>query len=420
LATSTQDVCLIDDFGPLPVVQPRSIPELSEAVRQAAAAGQAVYPLGGRTMLGYGLPPTRAGVGIDLRALDRVIDYPARDMTITVEAGITVARLQELLRSENQRLPIDVPQAGRATLGGALATNISGPHRYGFTTLRDYVIGISAVNDDGREAKAGGRVVKNVAGYDLCKLYVGSLGTLGVISQVTLKLKLLPEEQALVTLGCAADSLEDLLDRLQRSRTRPVCLDLLNGAAARSVSQQRGATLPDAFWVLVVGFEDNREAVGWQVQQLIKEIPAEAALDLEARVGHPAEPLWRALAEFPAAEAALTFKANLLPGGTAAFCRQAMALHPGVLLQAHAGNGIVRGHVPGDLTVDKARAMLTSLQEAAGSSRGNVVVLRCPAAWKKELPVWGAPRGDGWLMRAVKDQLDPRRLFNPGRFVGGL
>ncbi|HEV3256722.1 MAG TPA: FAD-binding oxidoreductase, partial [Gemmataceae bacterium] len=226
-----QPVCRIDDLGPLPTVQPQSVADLGDVARRAAAENQAVYPLGGQTMLGFGLPPTRPGIGVDVRSLCQVIDYPARDMTVTVQAGITLARLQELLRTENQRLPIDVPRADRATLGGALATNTSGPRRYGFGTLRDYVIGISAVNDAGQEIKAGGRVVKNVAGYDLCKLYIGSLGTLGVITQVTLKLKPRPEEQALLMLGCRDEALGPLLDQLHRSRTRPVCLDLVNRAA---------------------------------------------------------------------------------------------------------------------------------------------------------------------------------------------
>src|SRR5262249_22812669 len=160
----------------------------------------AIYPLGGRTMLDLGLPPTRPGLAIDLRRFDAVIDYPARDMTVTVQAGLTVAKLQALLAAENQRLPIDVPHAEQATLGGALAANVSGPRRYGFGTLRDYVIGISVVNDEGQEVKAGGRVVKNVAGYDLCKLYVGSLGTLGIITQVTLKLRPQPMAQTLILL----------------------------------------------------------------------------------------------------------------------------------------------------------------------------------------------------------------------------
>ena len=415
-----QSPCLVDDFGPLPLFQPATVAEVGGAVRRAAAEGQAVYPLGGRTMLDVGLPPAKPGVALDLLGLAEVIDYPARDMTVTVQAGITLARLQELLAGENQRLPIDVPQPERATLGGALATNTSGPRRHGFGTLRDYVIGISVVNDEGQEVKAGGRVVKNVAGYDLCKLYVGSLGTLGVITQVTLKLRPRPEEQALAAVGCDGPAVEALLDRLHQTRTRPCCLDLLNGAAVRYINQQAAGALPEAPWVVVAGFEESRPAVEWQVQQLLKEVPAATTLGLTVQAGQAADPLWRALVELRLwPKARLTFKANLLPRTTAAFCRQAAERPEGLLLQAHAGNGIVLGHA-GELAPEQARALLAELQTTAGAAEGNVVVLRCPPAWKRTLPVWGGPRGDWRLMRTVKEKLDPRGLFNPGRFVDGV
>jgi glycolate oxidase FAD binding subunit len=341
-------------------------------------------------------------------------------MTITVQAGITIARLQEELAKENQRLPIDVPRADQATLGGALATNVSGPRRYGFGTLRDYVIGISVVNDEGHEVKAGGRVVKNVAGYDLCKLHIGALGTLGIITQVTLKLRPRPMAQTILLLGCGAEAPEPLVDRLLKSRTRPVCLELLNQAAVRSI--ELGIDdLPGVPWVVVVGFEDNRDAVDWQVKQLRDEMGA-AGHDLDLRyVACPAKPPWQGIVEFAASpEARLSFKANLLPSTTAAFCRQADSLPYGLRLKAHAGSGIVVGHTGDDLTLDSARTMLATLQDATAEVQGNVVILKCPPAWKANLPVWGKPRGDFWLMRQVKDKLDPRRLFNPGRFVDGI
>ena len=164
----------IDDFGPFPIHPPGSVEELGDLVRQAVAAGQAIYPVGGRTALDFGMPLVKPGWAFDLRGLDAVIDFPARDMTVTVGAGIALAPLQELIAKENLRLPLDVARSREATLGGAIATNTSGPRRFGFGTLRDYVIGITAVNDEGREFKAGGRVVKNVAGYDICKLLVRS------------------------------------------------------------------------------------------------------------------------------------------------------------------------------------------------------------------------------------------------------
>jgi glycolate oxidase FAD binding subunit len=410
---------VIDGLVPLAARRPAAVAELQEIVRQAGAEGQAVYPLGGRTQLDLGLPPRKPGVAVDLRGLARVIDYPARDMTITVQAGITVGQLAEVLAAQGQRLPVDVPRAAQATLGGALATNTSGPRRLGFGTLRDYVIGISVVNDRGEEVKAGGRVVKNVAGYDLCKLYVGSLGTLGVITQVTLKLRPRPEEQALLILQTRAECLGPLLDLLHRSRTRPVCLDVLGAAAARLLNREADAGLPEAGPVVVAGYEGSREAVTWQVQQLVKEL--RTGHPLEARVGSPAAPLWQALAELPGAQPGpLSFKANLLPSACAAFWGRAGELPGELLLQAHAGNGLVVGHAGPGLKSDEAAVLVKELRELAAAGGGQVVLHHCPTAWKERLSVWGPPRGDAWLMRAVKQQLDPGGLFNPGRFVDGI
>jgi glycolate oxidase FAD binding subunit len=361
-------------------------------------------------MLGVGLPPSRSGIGVDLTGLNQVIDYPARDMTITVQAAITLTRLQEILRSERQRLPVDVPAADRATLGGALATNTSGSRRYGFGTFRDYVIGISTINDQGQETKAGGRVVKNVAGYDLCKLHIGALGTLGIISQVTLKLRPSPEESALVICRCNGTDLDSILSLVHESRTRPVCVDVLNPPAAAGLPGSEGS------WLVIAGFEECTETVHWQVEHLVKELSAKVQ-GIDALVRAAAEPLWRFLCEFQLdSSALLTFKANMLPRAVAGFCNKAVQLSETIRLQAHAGNGIVIGHVAGDLTLERAAAMLKELRHEAVTAHGNLVILHCPPTWKATLPVWGEPRGDAALMKTVRDRLDPRRLFNPGRF----
>jgi len=420
VATVDDDTCRIDDFGPLPVMRPQSVAEIGDIVRRAAAENQAIYPIGGRTLLHIGLPPARPGIAVDLRSLSQVLDYPARDMTITVQTGITVARLQTLLAGENQRLPIDVPHAEEATLGGVLAANVSGPRRLGFGTWRDYVIGISTVNDEGQETKAGGRVVKNVAGYDLCKLHTGALGTLGIISQVTLKLRPLPEGTALITFGCETAALDRLLDQLHTTRTRPICLDVLNQPAIRALARETRLNLPETPWVIVVGFEDTSDAVGWQVRQLLQELAPGDIHGLEARAGAACKPLWRGLIEHTASGERLSFKANLLPNAVAAFCRQAATLAETIRLHAHAGSGIVHGHLDGDLTLPRVAAMLKELIDTAVRAEGNLVLPRCPIEWKRELPVWGRERGDHWLMCQIKDKMDPRHLFNPGRFVAGI
>lgn len=409
--------CTIDGLGPLPLVRPESVEELGELIRQAAANGTALYAVGGQTHLSLGNPPTKVGQAVDLRGLNRIIDFPARDMTVTVQAGITIAELHKALAKENLRLPIDVPQSERATLGGILAANISGPRRYGFGTLRDQVIGISAVNDEGREFKAGGRVVKNVAGYDICKLLVGSLGTLGIITQATLRLRPLPEHHALVTLGCESTELEPLLTALHESRTRPVAIELLNTAAAEVVlaAAERGENSPP--WKVLVGYEGNFDAVGWQVQQLVKEVGTRDRL--HGHVDAPAEPIWGGLIELAAwREAELTMKAAMLPSTVAQFCD---AVRGGdVVLRAHAGNGIVTGQWPGGLVCADAVSIVNEWRELAAAGQGSVVVTKAPSAWKSAFDIWGPAPNDAWLMRDIKAKFDPLGIFNPGRFLDGI
>jgi glycolate oxidase FAD binding subunit len=410
------DDCWIDDFGPLPVVQPTTELDIQDQIRRAVANKLAIYPLGGRTQLHYGGTPRRRGLGIDLTKLSRIIDYPARDMTVTVQAGITMAGLQAILRSENQRLPVDVSRGDQATLGGAMAVNASGSLRFGFGTLRDYVIGISVINDLGESIKAGGRVVKNVAGYDLCKLYVGSLGTLGIIHQVTLKLRPLPEERALVLVGCEPSALPELLDEVHRSQTRPVAIDLLNSATARSIPDLN--TPAQNSWTVVIGYQGNCTAVNWQVERLVKELSV-LAPGAEIHLGPAVDPIANALAELPLREpAGCTFKANLLPSATAPFCVQANQRD--WLLYAHAGSGIVWAHAPPDQTLDQAQTMLDIWRQGAAAAQGAVTVTRCPAAWKETLPIWDQARPGVALMRAIKNKLDPQGLFNPGRFIDGI
>jgi glycolate oxidase FAD binding subunit len=302
-----------------------------------------------------------------------------------------------------------------------MAVNVSGPRRYGFGALRDYVLGISTLNDEGREVKAGGRVVKNVAGYDLCKLHLGALGTLGIITQVTLKVLPRPEGQALLTFGCGSASLETILELIHQSRTRPVCIEVLNGAAAQQIASESGLSMPTADWVVLIGFEESQQAVNWQMQQMIKEMPADQIHGLEARADVVGDQLWRALGEFPVRpNSPVAFKANLAAKAVATFCLKAAALQPQVLLQAQAGSGIVRGCLSADLTLERAQVILKELGDLAATAQGNLILPQCLTGWKKQLPVWGRPRNDSILMRQVKEKFDPHRLFNPGRFVDGI
>lgn len=407
----------IDGFGPLPVRRPVSVAELGEIVKAAAAAGQGVYPVGGRTTLDVGLPPIKPGVAVDTTALADVIDYPARDMTITVRAGITLAKLQATLAAENQWLPIDVPHPERATLGGAVVLNTSGPHRFGYGTLRDYVIGISFITDEGAEVKAGGRVVKNVAGYDLMKLQVGAVGTLGVVTQLTLKVKPKPEESVLFTFGCETADLPGVLDLLHASKSRPCAVELLNAAAWRALGNS-----PPGSWVLAVGLEEKAATLEWQRSTLLAELRSAPVRGVAEFSGLAAANLWTVLSDFQSGgDSGLVLRANVRPSRTAEFAAAVADSHREVQIQAHALNGIVHALYP-DLggSADRAAGLVAPLLNRAADGGGNLVVRRCPAGWKAVLPVWGRPGPDRDLMRHVKRTLDPKTVFNPGRLFGDI
>jgi glycolate oxidase FAD binding subunit len=394
-------------------LRPQSIENLCQAVREHVGQGHAIYPQGGTTSLDYGGIPRRPGVAIDIRSLCRVIDYPHADMTITVQAGITVSALRSVLAGKNQRLLIDVPREEEATLGGVFATNTSGLRRYGVGRPRDQIIGVSFVTSEGVEVKGGGRVVKNVAGYDFPKLLTGSLGTLGIITQMTLKVRPLPEASAILWVPFfKVESLDGTLDGLNTSGARPVALELLNRPAAKMIGEP--LDLPANDWVLVIGLEDNVASVRWQIDRLMIEL---GRADLTIRQDADSAGVWSALTEFQASQIGpVSCVANVRPSTVVGFVEQ---LDPALwTIQAHAGNGIVHMHARADWSEEETALEIERLRGLALRDDGNLILARCPTEWKGRLRVWGEPRPDWALAERVKQALDPKGAMNPGRFVG--
>jgi glycolate oxidase FAD binding subunit len=404
----------IDQSAPMPVRRPATVAEVGALVRETRSAGRGVYAVGGRTTIDFGLPPAKPGIALDTTALAGVIDYPARDMTITARAGTTLAGLQRELAREGQWLPVDVADPARATLGGAIAVNQSGPRRFGFGGLRDYVIRISFVTDDGVEVKAGGRVVKNVAGYDLMKLQIGALGTLGVVTQVTLKVKPKPEASAAVVSGCAADSLGAVLDLVHASKSRPAAVEVLNAAAWRAAG---GDPACDSPFVVALGFEEKAATVRWQISTLLDELKAAPVRDL-AELADATE-LWSRLTALQLRpESRYIWKAGLAPGKLAGFLATISARIP-YLIHSSALNGLVWLHAPDGFGAEEHAKLPWMEQRLAVSGTHHYVMRRCPTEFKKTLRVWGRPT-DWDLMRTVKKTLDPSNVFNPGRLFGDL
>lgn len=395
------DSITIDGVGPMPVERPATVAELCTIVRRCAESKTAIYPAGGGTMLDYGMPPARLGIALSTTALNQVIDYPARDLTITVRAGITMQKLQETLAAENQWLPIDVPAPEQATIGGVIACDVSGPRRYGYGTLRDYIIGITVVNDRGEECKAGGRVVKNVAGYDMMKLHTGALGTLGVITQVTLRVKPRPEVSAVVMARCSSAELNGAMEVVFSTQTRPIAAEL-----------QLTAKSPAANWEIMFAFEGSREAVDWQAQCVAGEL-AQAGLESVGAVDVDKS----VFDTSPTSAAALLIRVSLPRTGLADYIRRLTKLPAGGRLRASVGNGILEIGYPDILAVEFAEAIAPALVDSAEVCGGNVEIGRCKPDLKKSRPIWGRPPADLALQKAVKRALDPQNLFNPGRFV---
>lgn len=350
--------------------------------------------------------------------LNRVVDYPARDMTITVEGGMRLAELQALLATEGQRLPLDIPQAAQATLGGAIAENVSGLGRYANGTFRDYVIGIRAVDGQGRLFAAGGRVVKNVAGYDLCKLLVGARGTLAVLTEVTLKLRPLPETRRIVWSRFPSwESLEAPLAALLTSQTRPAAIEVLNAPAARSAAAE--LSLSPTGTILCVGFEGTERETTWQVETLRDELGKHRPAALEALGATETERLWSALTELPTTMPGdLLVQAALRPSQLVAWMQAADA--EGWTLAAHAGDGVVlagkgavegggaaaeRGaRISGDLIDSWRRLSATGLRWRAWG---------LPEGWTGRGGASGVSPGGATLARRLRRAFDPCGLLNP-------
>ena len=404
-------------------VTPADEAAVAEVVREAWKAGTPVYPIGGGTNLRYGPRPTKPGLDLSLARLSGVIDYPARDLTITVEAGITIGELARRLASGRQRLPVDVPHAKQATVGGVVATSPSGPRRYHWGTMRDYCIGLRAIDGRGTAFSGGARVVKNAAGYDLCRLLTGSLGTLGVITQVTLMVKATPETSALVACEVADfDAAERLLAELVRSQTLPAAIELVVGPVWQEdpvlgSGPDRGAGR------LVVGFEGTRAEVDWMVGRLEEEWRALGMSSPVVIRGTQAGRLWDRLTDSPVEKTApdgpppVVVEIRTLPGAVADTAAVAREVDPGCSIHAHAGDGIVRVRLSME-PKDAAAAIQRRLRPAAAAQGGSAVVVSAPQdGCFDQRMIWGPAVDGANVMQAIKDQFDPKGILNPGRFI---
>ena len=387
----------VDGLLPSTVMRPEDADDAARGLRLCDLAPAAVVVWGGGTQMALGAPPHKYEVAFSTERMTRLLEYEPADLTCRVEAGMRLSDLQTALGAQGQRLPLDPPHPERATVGGMVAANTNGLTRGRYGTVRDWVIGIAVAYPSGKVARAGGKVVKNVAGYDLMKLHIGALGTLGVVAEVNFKVQARPEMEA--TLLAQFDAPETTLEvglKLAHQYLAPAAAVVLDSDADG--------------WTLALKFEGYAREVQAAKDQAVRFV-REAGGTLDAAEVPPA--FWDAARDWSTpADDDVVLRA-IVPLTSSP--RVMAAVPPDARVLAQPASGLVDVR----LAAPSAAEALSRLRLAAGAD-GQVVVIAAPAALKQDLDVWGPPPPGFPIMRALKQALDPNGILNPGRFVGGI
>lgn len=402
--------------GRLPsvVLLPATEQEAAAALAACNSAGLAVAPWGGGTLQGLGNPPSRLDAVLSLERLNQIVVYEPGDLTISLQAGVTLAALQQALAPHGQMLPFDVASPERATIGGAVAANLAGPRRYGAGSYRDLLIGLTVAAPDGTISKAGGMVVKNVSGYDMMKLHLGALGTLGLLLRLNFKLLTQPALDTTATITGGNGALLELAAALAGSQLTADSIELCGPGAPVD---------GDDGWRLAVRLTGSEQGIA-RKRRDVAALCRQAGLVIDWLDGAPMLAWWQRCSAFlspagmPDAEALLRLAAP--PAQLGAMVEQVHAVTSGAgvaaRLAAHAGNGVLFARLRGPELV----ARLPELVGALAARWPSATLLAAPAEVKQKLDVWG-PLPDGFpLMRQIKAQFDPRGTLNPGRILGRL
>ena len=394
---------VIDGLQPARIVAPGTAQEIAQVLQYCSSAGLAVIPRGGGTKLGLGNRPQKADLILSTERLNRVIEHAWGDMTVIVEAGCTIENVQRAVGEHGQRLAADPLWPDKCTVGGLLATAESGTLRIRYGAMRDLVLGVEVALPDGSLIKAGGKVVKNVAGYDLTKLMIGSLGTLGVITRAVFRLHPLPVAAASysASLSSAGEAVKLLLAILDSHLVYTGLQVRADRADHISVD------------VRVEGIPESLQ------DQYAKLAQIADGVTFAESVGDP----WKARQElFAGGGASLICKCSVLPSQIGSLCdavfRHAKSAEVAATIVAQA-TGVA------EVRMDAARPpslveVLQQLRADVDSLDGTLVVQQCPASVKEALDVWGSLKDDFALMEQIKIKFDPARTLNPGRFVGAI
>ncbi len=428
---------------PRVMVRPGSVEEIGEILRLCAAEKYTVIPAGAGTKLAMGATPSGYDVALATARLDRVVGYDPGDLTVSVEPGVGMAELAAKLGENKQFLPLSVAFERRATIGGTVAAGVDSPLRQSYGTTRDFLLGAEFVTGSGNLAKSGGRVVKNVAGYDLHKLFIGSFGTLGILTRMNFKTFPVPEKRrGLLASFDAQTAALDFVRRIRQSPLEPATIELLNPALAalfarRSAPESQapaelGSWFPSSAWVVAVGYGGS-DALLRRFATDLESMAGEAgAKDVAMLEDERRAAVWERLREtvpllLESSPAATIARLGILPsrmGEILSAAKRSGERHALPLAAMARGAGAVYvAFLPesaeGD-TLDRLERAAGEISQAAAAAHGFCSIPWCPAELKPRIPVWGAARPDVGLMRKVKQVFDPVGILSPGRFVGGI
>lgn len=405
----------VDGLTPRVALAPASVDEVSTCLAAADAAGLTVVPWGGGTQMGLGNLPASVDVALDLRQLNAIVHHEPDDLTIALEAGVTLGDLNRKLAGDGQMLPVDAAQPDEATIGGLVAAGLSGPRRFGYGPLRDLIIGITVVLPDGRVSKGGGMVVKNVTGFDMMRLYHASLGSLAVITQVNFKLiPLIQAERTVVASFPSLSAAAEAAETVRLSQLGPTAIVALNAAATAQADVVGGP------WTLLLRCEAPPVAVVRQAER-IGEVVAPGATGVEVIDHEMTAPIWRrvsgALSAAPVSDQ-IGVRLGVMPSQAAAVTTEAsesltaLDVEPAITIDF--GSGLVYLRVPGD------GALLQRSWSALSTLGQHATLLTAPAGVKQDIDVFGREPAGFSTMQALKAQFDPNGTLNRGRFIGHL
>jgi glycolate oxidase FAD binding subunit len=398
----------VDGVEPSLVVEPGTIEETSEVMKLASREGLAVSPRGGGTKMGLGNPPRAVDLILSTARMDGIIEHVPGDQIVRTQAGLKLQDLQESLAGSNQMLGVDPPEEG-ATVGGIVAANASGPRRLRYGTVRDLIIGVKVVLADGTVAKAGGKVVKNVAGYDLSKLFTGSLGTLGIIAEANFRLHPIRESSRTVFLEVDDHTqIPDVAQALTHSTFSQFVLDAL---------EMRWENDRGVIAALFEGIEPAVEAQSSAATELLRSYGEANVLGKD-----DGDEFWDSFTRRPWATGDVALKIGAPPSELAAVLDSAIGAAElagvEVRLSGHVGTGVTFVGLSGE--DDGLVDVVEEVREIRVRRGGSVVVQEAPLAVKERLDVWGSGGDYLGLTRRVKEKFDPGYTMNPGRFLGGI